>query len=67
MARRQYRMLVTKGENGQLTARVLGHPQCQAEGQTYEELEANIRKALTDLLVAQGDHGDPDSDPPEAA
>ena len=53
MAEREFYVLVEKGEDGYLIANVPELPGCHTQGETKEELLANIKEAIELYLEAQ--------------
>ncbi len=53
MAEREYYVLIEEGEDGYLIANVPELPGCHTQGETKEELLANIKEAIELYLEAQ--------------
>lgn len=47
----QFKVIIHKAEEGGFWAEVPGFPGCVSEGDTLEEVRANIREALTGVLM----------------
>ena len=53
MAKREFYVLIEEGEDGYLVANVPELPGCHTQGQTKEELLANIKEAIELYLEVQ--------------
>jgi predicted RNase H-like HicB family nuclease len=53
MTKREFYVLIEKGENGYLIADVPELPGCHTQGETREELLANIKEAIELYLEVQ--------------
>ena len=53
MAKREFYVLIEEGEDGYLVANVPELPGCHTQGETKEELLANIKEAIELYLEAQ--------------
>lgn len=53
MTKREFYVLIEKGENGYLIADVPELPGCHTQGETKEELLANIKEAIELYLEVQ--------------
>ena len=64
MAKREFYVLIEEGEDGYLVANVPELPGCHTQGQTKEELLANIKEAIELYLEVQ-DEGCLSESPPK--
>ena len=64
MAEREFYVLIEKGEDGYLIADVPELPGCHTQGETKEELLANIKEAIELYLEVQ-DEGCLSESPPK--
>jgi antitoxin HicB len=55
---RKYRVRIEKDEDGWLVAEVPALPGCYSQGRTLDEVQRNIREAITCHLESLEAHGD---------